>query len=87
MVTKEKIGIVISTKMQKTIVVQVESRFSHPLYSKTVTKSKNYLAHDEYEKCCVGDQILLQECRPLSKKKCWAVKKILLKSLINQQKI
>lgn len=84
MVIKEKIGIVVSTKMQKTIVIKVESRFPHPIYSKTIVKTKKYLVHDELEVCDIGDQVLVKECRPLSKRKRWKLDKILSKSsLIN----
>jgi small subunit ribosomal protein S17 len=84
MAVKEKVGIVVSNKMQKTIVVKVESRYSHPIYSKTMIKTKKYLAHDELSECNIGDQVLVQECRPLSKKKRWKLAKILSKSsLIN----
>jgi len=80
MPVKEKIGIVTSTKMEKTIVIKVESRFPHPIYSKTMTKTKKYLAHDELGECNIGDQVLVQECRPLSKRKRWVLTKILSKS-------
>ncbi len=80
MPVKEKIGIVTSNKMDKTIVIKVESRFSHPIYSKTMTKTKKYLAHDELGECNIGDQVLVQECRPLSKRKRWVLTKILSKS-------
>ena len=80
---KEKIGIVISNKMQKTIVVKVENRYSHPIYLKTIKKTKKYLAHDENNICNIGDQVLLQESRPLSKKKRWTIIKILSKSSLN----
>jgi small subunit ribosomal protein S17 len=84
MPVKEKIGIVVSDKMQKTIVVNIESRFSHPIYSKIVVKTKKYLVHDELEECNIGDQILIRESRPLSKKKRWKLTKIISKSsLIN----
>lgn len=84
MPVKQQIGIVVSNKMQKTIVVQVENRYPHPIYSKTLIKTKKYLAHDEQEECQIGDQVLVEECRPLSKKKCWKLIKILSKSsLIN----
>ena len=84
MALKEKIGIVVSNKMQKTIVVKVESRFSHPIYSKIVVKTKRYLAHDENDQCNIGDQVLISEHRPLSKKKRWILNKIISKSsLIN----
>ena len=84
MALKEKIRIVVSNKMQKTIVVKVESRFSHPIYSKIVVKTKRYLAHDENNQCNIGDQVLITEHRPLSKKKRWILNKIISKSsLIN----
>ena len=84
MPVKEKVGIVVSNKMQKTIVVKVESRYSHPIYSKTMVKTKKYLAHDELGQCNIGDQVLVQETRPLSKRKRWKLLKILSKSsLIN----
>nr|WAK84944.1 ribosomal protein S17 [Amicula sp. isolate GU52X-4 cfCalB7] len=80
MSVKQQIGIVISNKMQKTIVVQTENRYPHPMYSKTLVKTKKYLAHDELEECNIGDQVLVKECRPLSKRKCWKLIKILSKS-------
>jgi len=80
MPVKEKVGIVISNKMQKTIVVKVESRYPHPIYSKTMTKTRKYLAHDEMGECNIGDQVLVQECRPLSKRKRWTLSKVLSKS-------
>ena len=80
MPVKQQIGIVISNQMQKTIVVKIENRYSHPIYSKTLIKTKKYLAHDEHETCNIGDQVLVQECRPLSKRKCWKLVKILSKS-------
>ena len=80
MPVKEKVGIVVSNKMEKTIVVKVESRFSHPIYSKTIVRTKKYLAHDELSECNIGDQVLLQECRPLSKRKRWKLAKVLSKS-------
>ena len=80
MPVKEKVGIVVSNKMQKTVVVKVESRFAHPIYSKTIIKTRKYLVHDEMSECNIGDQVLVQECRPLSKKKRWSVSKIISKS-------
>lgn len=80
MPVKQKIGIVVSNKMQKTIVVKVENRYSHPIYSKTVVKTNKYLAHDAREECKIGDQVLLEECRPLSKKKRWKLIQVLSKS-------
>jgi len=84
MPVKEKIGIVVSNKMQKTVVVKVESRFPHPIYSKTIVKTKKYLVHDETENCDIGDQVVVNQCRPLSKRKHWTLNKIISKSsLIN----
>ena len=80
MPVKEKVGIVVSNKMQKTIVVKVENRYSHPIYSKTMIKTSKYLAHDEMGECNIGDQVLVQECRPLSKRKRWKLIKVLSKS-------
>ncbi len=76
MPVRQKIGIVVSNKMQKTIVVKVENRYSHPIYFKTLVKTKKYLAHDESEECQVGDQVLVEESRPLSKRKRWKLVKI-----------
>ena len=80
MPVKQKIGIVISNKMQKTIVVKIENRYPHPIYSKTLVKTKKYAVHDENEICSIGDQVVVQECRPLSKKKRWKLVEILSKS-------
>jgi small subunit ribosomal protein S17 len=80
MPVKQQVGIVISNKMEKTIVVKIETRYPHSIYSKTLTKTKKYLAHDNLEECNIGDQVLVQECRPLSKRKRWKLVKILSKS-------
>lgn len=80
MPVKQQIGIVISNKMEKTIVVKVENKYSHPIYSKTLVKTTKYLAHDPQEKCNIGDQVLVEECRPLSKKKRWKLIQIISKS-------
>lgn len=66
-------GVVISDKMDKTVVIRVERKVSHPLYGKIETRSKNYKAHDEGNTHHVGEVIQIQECRPLSKDKCWVV--------------
>ena len=79
---KQQIGIVVSNKMQKTIVVKIENRYSHPIYSKILIKTKKYLAHDEFENCKIGDQVLVQECRPFSKKKRWKLIQIISKSFL-----
>jgi small subunit ribosomal protein S17 len=80
MPVKERIGTVLSNKMEKTVVVKVENRYPHPIYSKTITKTKKYLVHDEMSECNIGDQVLVQECRPLSRKKRWKLVKIISKS-------
>jgi small subunit ribosomal protein S17 len=80
MPVKERIGVVISNKMEKTIVVKIENRYPHPIYSKILVKTKKYLAHDELSECNIGDQVLVEECRPLSKRKRWKLVKILSKS-------
>ena len=80
MPVKEQIGVVVSNKMQKTIAVKIENRYPHPIYSKTMLRTKKYLAHDELEQCVIGDQVLIQECRPLSKRKRWQLIKIISKS-------
>ena len=80
MPVKQKIGIVTSNKMLKTIVVQIENRYSHPIYSKTMVRTKKYFAHDELRECNIGDKVLVQECRPLSKKKRWKLVKVLSKA-------
>ena len=66
-------GVVVSDAADKTIVVRVERRFNHPKMKKVVRKTKKYHAHDENNRCKVGDQVRIQECRPLSKTKCWEV--------------
>ena len=66
-------GTVVSDKNDKTVVVKVERRFTHPLFKKTVRRSKNYKAHDESNKFKVGDRVSIQESRPISKDKNWVV--------------
>jgi small subunit ribosomal protein S17 len=66
-------GVVVSDKQNKTIVVKVERRYTHPLLKKTVRRSKNYHAHDEHGKFKVGDNVSIEETRPLSKLKRWIV--------------
>jgi small subunit ribosomal protein S17 len=66
-------GRVVSDKSEKTITVLVERRVMHPLYKKFITRSKKYHAHDEENRCKVGDLVRIRECRPLSKTKRWEV--------------
>ena len=66
-------GVVVSDKQDKTIVVRVDRRFTHPLYKKTIRRSKNYHAHDEKNEFKAGDQVWIEESKPLSKLKRWTV--------------
>ncbi|BAZ89496.1 30S ribosomal protein S17 [Cylindrospermopsis raciborskii S07] len=77
MAIKERVGLVVSDKMQKTVVVAVENRSSHPKYGKTVVKTRRYKVHDAENSCKVGDRVRIQETRPLSKTKRWQVTEIL----------
>ncbi len=67
------LGTVLTDASDKTVRVRVNRRFKHPLYKKYIVRSKNYLAHDETNEYKVGDQVRIQECRPLSKRKTWEV--------------
>lgn len=66
-------GVVVSDKQDKTVVVKVERRFTHPVLKKTVRKTKNYHAHDEANKAKVGDMVSIEETKPLSKLKTWVL--------------
>ncbi|BAS58954.1 MULTISPECIES: 30S ribosomal protein S17 [Leptolyngbya] len=77
MAVKERVGVIVSDKMDKTVVVAVESRTAHPKYGKIVVRTKRYKAHDEENKCKEGDRVRIQETRPLSRTKRWAVLEIL----------
>jgi small subunit ribosomal protein S17 len=77
MAVKERVGLVVSDKMQKTVVVAVENRAPHPRYGKIVVRTRRYKAHDEENKCRVGDRVRIQETRPLSRTKRWVVAEIL----------
>nr|YP_009131355.1 30S ribosomal protein S17 [Trachydiscus minutus]AIB04109.1 30S ribosomal protein S17 [Trachydiscus minutus] len=80
MALKEKVGVVVSTKMQKTIVVLVENKFRHPRYAKTVVRTKRYLAHDETSQAKLGDKVILLQSRPMSRHKHWVLKQVLQKT-------
>nr|QNO36103.1 ribsomal protein S17 [Sargassum hemiphyllum var. chinense]QPZ94276.1 ribosomal protein S17 [Sargassum hemiphyllum var. chinense] len=82
MVKLQRLGIVISDRMQKSVVVAVEYRYKHQFYSKIVVRTKRYLAHDEENSCNIGDEVIVEESRPLSKRKRWIVKKILNKAVL-----
>ncbi|MCL1893159.1 MAG: 30S ribosomal protein S17 [Holophagaceae bacterium] len=73
-------GVVVSNKADKTVVVRVERKFQHPLYSRTVKSTKKYMAHDEENACQIGDVVRIAESRPLSKRKHWRVIDIVQKS-------
>jgi len=77
---KERIGEVISNKMAKTIIVQVERRFAHPRFKKVVTGYKKFYAHDEKSEAKVGDRVRIEETRPLSKTKRWRLVAVVQKS-------
>ncbi len=74
---QEKIGIVTSSKMKKTIVVTVERQVIHPLYKRVVRRSAKFVAHDEKNECRPGDTVRLEETRPLSRRKRWRVVEVI----------
>ncbi len=75
-----KSGVVVSDKMDKTIVVRVQRQFKHPLYKKIVRRHKKFQAHDEKNECKIGDFVLIQESKPISRHKKWILNKIIEKS-------
>ena len=77
---KSRIGIVVSDKMDKTIVVEVTRKVKHPLYKKYITRSKRFKAHDEENACGIGDKVEIIETRPISKDKCWRLAQIIEKA-------
>ncbi|MET9337379.1 MULTISPECIES: 30S ribosomal protein S17 [unclassified Nonomuraea] len=77
---KTREGLVVSDKMDKTVVVAVEDRVKHPLYGKVIRRTTKYKAHDEANACGVGDRVLLMETRPLSATKRWRVVEVLEKA-------
>ena len=77
---KTREGLVVSDKMDKTVVVAVEDRVKHPKYGKVLRRTKKYKAHDENNECGVGDRVLLMETRPLSATKRWRVVEVLEKA-------
>jgi len=79
---KERTGVVVSDKMDKTIVVNIERKVPHPLYKKIVKKTKKYKAHDEKNEAKIGDSVRIMETRPLSNDKCWRLLEILNKAKI-----
>jgi small subunit ribosomal protein S17 len=77
MAVKERVGEVVSDKMDKTVVVAIENRSPHPKYGKIVVRTKKYKAHDEENQCKIGDRVRIRETRPLSRTKRWIVAEIL----------
>lgn len=77
MAVKERVGEVVSDKMDKTIVVAIENRSPHPKYGKIVVRTKKYKVHDAENQCKIGDRVRIRETRPLSKTKRWALEEII----------
>jgi len=77
MAIKERLGVVVSDKMDKTVVVAVENRFPHPIYRKIVCRTTRYKAHDEENHCRIGDRVRITETRPISRHKRWAVAEVI----------
>ena len=77
---KSQIGVVVSDKMDKTVVVRIDRLVKHSVYNKYIKRSAKYKAHDSDNSCKVGDRVLIVETRPLSKDKCWKVRQIIDKS-------
>lgn len=84
---KQLAGIVVSDKMQKTVVVKVERTTRHPLYGKILRRFKKFKAHDEKDECRIGDKVLIQETRPLSREKRWNVAQILERSEVKRLEV
>jgi small subunit ribosomal protein S17 len=77
MAVKERVGIVVSDKMDKTVVVAIENRAPHPKYGKIMVRTQRYKAHDEENACHVGDRVRIRETRPLSRTKRWEVTEVI----------
>ena len=74
---KERIGVVVSNKMEKSIVILVERKVKHPKYGKFVKKSTKFMAHDEKNEANIGDTVRIMETRPLSRNKCWRLVEVI----------
>lgn len=74
---KERTGLVVSDKMEKSIIVQIDHREKHPIYGKFVKRRSRFVAHDEKNECNIGDTVRIMETRPLSKNKCWRLVEII----------
>lgn len=80
----EKVGVVVSTKMQKTIVVEIEMRKAHPKYKRVMKSNKKFYAHDEQNSARTGDVVRIREARPLSKLKRWSLEEIVRRSSLSE---
>lgn len=74
---KERIGLVVSNKMDKSVVISVERREKHPIYGKFVKSTTKFMAHDDKNDCNIGDKVKIMETRPMSKNKCWRLVEII----------
>ncbi|MGB3548911.1 MAG: 30S ribosomal protein S17 [Saprospiraceae bacterium] len=74
---KQRVGLVTSNKMDKTIAVEIQRRLQHPIYGKYVKKSKKLIAHDEANECSIGDTVRVEETRPLSRRKRWRLVEVI----------
>jgi small subunit ribosomal protein S17 len=74
---KERVGLVVSNKMDKSIVITVERRVKHPIYGKFVKATSKFMAHDDKNDCNIGDTVKIMEIRPMSKNKCWRLVEII----------
>ncbi len=74
---KTQTGVVVSDKMDKTVVVKVDRLVKHPVYNKYIKRSAKYKAHDADNSCKIGDRVVIVESRPMSKDKCWKVRQII----------
>jgi len=79
-IKRQVVGVVVSNKMNKTVIVSVERLVKHRMYHKYVRRQTKYAAHDETNSCQIGDRVLITESRPLSRSKCWRVSKIVEKA-------
>lgn len=84
---KQLVGIVISDKMQKTVVVKIEHTSRHPLYGKILRRFRKFKAHDEKDECRIGDKVLIEETRPLSREKRWSVVQIIERSEVKRLEV
>ncbi|HLN87775.1 MAG TPA: 30S ribosomal protein S17 [Candidatus Limnocylindrales bacterium] len=82
---KERSGLVVSARMQKTVVVSIERRVMHPRFKKVLKRRTKVKAHDESSQCHVGDRVLIVECRPLSRDKRWRVSKVIERAQVAAQ--